>query len=75
MTTADWMQVLAMLVSPLLAVQATRWIDRARESRARRVNIFRVLMATRAAGLPPAHVEALNLIAVEFDRRRVRTRG
>jgi hypothetical protein len=28
MTTADWMQVLAMLVSPLLAVQATRWIDR-----------------------------------------------
>ena len=68
MTTADWMQVLAMLVSPLLAVQATRWIDRARESRARRVNIFRVLMATRAAGLSPAHVEALNLIAVEFDK-------
>jgi hypothetical protein len=68
MTTADWMMFIAVLVSPLLAVQATRWLDMIREGRARRLHIFRVLMATRAAGLSPTHVEALNLIDVEFDR-------
>jgi hypothetical protein len=68
MTTADWVMVIAVLVSPLLAVQVTRWLDMIREGRARRLHIFRVLMATRAAGLSPTHVEALNLIDVEFDK-------
>jgi Family of unknown function (DUF6680) len=68
MTMADWIMVFAVSVSPLLAVQATRWVDIARENRLRRVYIFRVLMATRAAGLSQNHVEALNLIPVEFDK-------
>jgi hypothetical protein len=33
MTMADWMMLFAVLASPLIAVQATRWIDIARESR------------------------------------------
>jgi hypothetical protein len=72
--TTDWVMVFAVLAGPVLAVQATRLLDMMREGRARRLHIFRVLMATRAAGLSPAHVEALNLIDVEFDKVRWRWR-
>jgi hypothetical protein len=68
MTMADSIMVLAVLAGPLLAVQATRWLDMVREGRARRLHIFRILMATRAAGVSHARVEALNLIDVEFDK-------
>lgn len=61
--------IAATLLGPILAVQAQRWVDVAREKRSRRVDIFRVLMATRAASLSPAHVEALNAIPIEFYGR------
>lgn len=63
---ADWAIVLATLIGPILAIQAQRLVDIGREKRQRRVSIFRVLMATRAASLSSAHVEALNAIPIEF---------
>lgn len=68
MTTGDWLMVAAVLLSPLVAVQATRWVDAIREQRLGRMHLFRVLMATRATGLSQNHVEALNLIDIAFDR-------
>ena len=58
--------VLATIVGPIAAVQAQKWIERGRVVRDRRLGIFRTLMATRAARLSQAHVEALNAIPVEF---------
>ncbi|TBE66417.1 DUF6680 family protein [Rhizobium ruizarguesonis] len=58
--------IAATVMGPILAVQAQRFVDLAREKRNRRVTIFRTLMATRAASLSPDHVEALNAIPIEF---------
>jgi hypothetical protein len=62
--------VFATLLGPVLAVQAQKWIERARERKQRKIGIFRVLMATRAAFLSPAHVEALNAVPIEFYGNR-----
>lgn len=66
MHPVDWLTLLAVLLSPLLAVQVTAFIERRRQSRERRLNIFRTLMGTRATGLSPDHVQALNMIDIEF---------
>lgn len=58
--------IFATLLGPILAVQAQKWLERRRATEERRVHIFRVLMATRAAILSPGHIEALNAIPVEF---------
>ncbi|MCK1619542.1 hypothetical protein IVA96_23795 [Bradyrhizobium sp. 159] len=54
------------LIGPILAVQAQKWIEGYREKRDRRFNIFRTLMATRAANLTAAHVEAINAVPIDF---------
>jgi len=61
-----WIYVISVLVSPLLAVQATMWLQRKRETRERKLDIFKTLMRTRASALAPDHVQALNMIDVEF---------
>lgn len=62
----DWTIVGATLAGPVLAVQAQKWLERGREINARRRQIFRTLMSTRATRLSPSHVEALNAVSVEF---------
>jgi hypothetical protein len=61
-----WISVAALVISPLLAVQASRIIERGKEKRARQLSVFKTLMQTRASGLAPDHVQALNRIDVEF---------
>jgi hypothetical protein len=62
--------VVSTLLGPILAVQAQMWLERRRQANARRVDLFRTLMATRAAVVSPEHVKALNMIDVEFYQRR-----
>ncbi len=70
-TISDALIILATLVGPIAAVQAQKWIERAREDRARKVNIFNTLMATRALKVASAdHVKALNSIDLIFDRKK-----
>ena len=45
-------------------------LRRRRERHERKLDVFRTLMAHRAAGLSPAHVEALNRIDIEFRGNR-----
>lgn len=68
-TITDIIMILAVFLGPIVAVRITRYIDDRKEKRERQLNIFRVLMATRAATLSPGHIEALNLIDVEFETR------
>jgi hypothetical protein len=60
--------IIAILVAPLLAVQVQRWLDALRQRYQRREQIFKTLMSTRAgeSRLAQAHVEALNMIDIEF---------
>ena len=67
MTLTDILIVSATLISPLIAVQVTRYLDDRKEERGRKLRVFKTLMATRATNLAPAHVEALNQIDLEFN--------
>lgn len=70
MSLTDILMVLATAVSPLIAVQITRYLDDKNEERGRKLQVFKTLMATRAYNLSPAHVEALNRIDLEFSAKR-----
>ncbi len=62
----EWVIAGCTLAGPVLAVQAQKWVEGFREKNARRLTIFRTLMATRATNLSPAHVEALNAVPIDF---------
>ncbi|GAO72965.1 MULTISPECIES: DUF6680 family protein [Comamonas] len=67
-TISDWLIVTATLLSPLIAVQVTRFLDSRNEARARKISVFKTLMSTRAYALSWTHVEALNRIDLEFGK-------
>lgn len=70
MSLTEILMVLATAISPLIAVQVTRYLDDRNEERGRKLQVFKTLMATRAYTLSPAHVEALNRIDLEFSAKR-----
>lgn len=71
-TISDWLIIAATLLSPVIAIQVQKLIERAAERRNAQQNIFRVLMATRATRLDPDHVHALNRIDLDFGAARRR---
>lgn len=60
--------ILATLMGPVLAIQAQKLIERATERRNAKKRIFYALMATRAARVAAEHVQALNMIDLEFGK-------
>lgn len=67
MSLTDILMILAVSISPFLAVFAQRKIDLVREKRNHRLWIFRTLMATRGNKISLEHVQALNSIELFFD--------
>jgi hypothetical protein len=67
MTISDTVMVFAVLLAPFLAVFAQKQIEKWRERRGTKLWIFKTLMATRRATLSPNHVQALNMIDLEFS--------
>jgi hypothetical protein len=61
-----WLTILAVLLSPLVALEVQRRLEEHRERRNRKLTIFRNLMTTRASRMAALHIEALNSIEVEF---------
>lgn len=70
MTISDLLVILAILVAPILAIQIQKFIEERKEAKTRKMQVFRALMATRATPLYPAHVEALNMIDIEFYKHK-----
>lgn len=68
MTIADWLMITAVLLGPIIAVRLTRYLDNKKEIRERKLNIFKILMATRAYAVSWDHVMTLNKIDLEFDK-------
>ena len=63
----DIIMIVAIVIGPIAAVWITERLRKKEDKRNRQVHIYRMLMATRAAGLAPQHVEALNLVETEFS--------
>ncbi|WP_095152554.1 DUF6680 family protein [Pseudomonas sp. Irchel s3b5] len=66
LTASDWVIVSATLLGPILAVQAQKWLERFKEARSRKLQVFHTLMATRGARLSADHVRGLNMIDLSF---------
>lgn len=66
MNTSQWLTIIAIILAPIFALQIQKYLEDRKEIRARKMQIFRTLMATRATRLSPSHIEALNMIDIEF---------
>lgn len=67
----EWLLIGGTLAGPVLAVQAQKWVERARDASRRRDWVFTTLMATRQARISFDHVRALNSIDLAFYGHRV----
>ena len=71
MTKSEWLMILAILLAPLIAVQVQKYTEILLEKHRRKLRIFYTLMGTRAIRLSPEHVQALNMIDIEFYGRKI----
>jgi hypothetical protein len=58
--------IIAIYYGPIAALKTQRKLDEERETRNRKLSIFKTLMSYRVTRLAPPFVQALNLIDVEF---------
>jgi hypothetical protein len=70
MNISDLLTILAILTAPIIALQIQKYIEGRKEIRERKMQIFRTLMATRATRLDVKHIEALNMIDIEFFKNK-----
>lgn len=63
----DIIMIIVIFAGPIIAVRITEYLRNQKDSRDRKVHIFRTLMATRSAQLAGMHIEALNLVELEFQ--------
>lgn len=68
-----WVSILAILLSPVVAVLVTVYLQSRREKRNQKLWIFNTLIGTRHSPIIDENVRALNMIDVVFhDSQRVR---
>lgn len=67
--TGEWLTIIAILMAPLIAVRVEKIIEHGRVKKERQMQVFRVLMATRANPISHPHVEHLNTIPIEFYKK------
>lgn len=75
MRLVDWLTMTAILLGPILAIHTTRYLERRRDEYGRKERILKTLMATRATRLSLEHVQALNMIDIEFYDKKKWTRN
>ena len=66
----DIITVAAIILGPILAVQIQKMLEHRQNKHARKLDVFRDLMRTRADPLDPVHVSALNMVGLEFDEKK-----
>lgn len=71
MENKDIIMTAAVVIGPILAVQIQKILEQFREKKQKRLYIFRTLMSTRAQKLHRDHVQALNMIDIEFYGRKI----
>ena len=63
----DWISIIAVLVSPLIAVSVTVWLEKRRQKRKDKMELFQALMTQRGINESYAWVNALNSIHIIFS--------
>jgi hypothetical protein len=66
MSSEAWAIVAATALGPVFAVAVSLWREAFREKRNRQLQVFRSLMATRRQPISSEHVNAINLVEVDF---------
>jgi len=66
MSVTEVVTIAAIIIGPILAVQAQKWIERITRVRHEKKQLFVTLMATRGRVLHQDHVQALNMIDIVF---------
>lgn len=69
MSHTDFLTFVAILIGPLIAIQLTRYLDEKKESKERKLSVFKTLMSTRSYNVSWDHDYALNRIDLEFDNK------
>ena len=69
-SSETWAIVAATGLGPIFAVGITLWREAVTEKYRRRFSVFRTLMATRKVPISPEHVNAVNLVEVDFYKCR-----
>jgi len=64
--TALFVNVITFVVGQFIAIRVARYLDDQKAKHSRKIQVFKMLMATRATNLSATHVEALNSITLEF---------
>ena len=67
--------ICAIILSPLIALQTSKFLENRGEKKSRRLDVFRTLMATRASLLSYDRVNALNSIYVEFYGNDIKSKN
>jgi hypothetical protein len=75
MRLVDWLTIAAILLGPVLAIQVNTYLEKRKDARRRREFVFKTLMATRANRVSVEHVQALNMIDIEFYGKRAKDRA
>jgi len=70
MSPKDWITIAAIIIGPILAVQAQKILESIRYKKQKRLNLYHTLMSTRATRISNEHVSALNMIDIEFYGRK-----
>jgi hypothetical protein len=65
-SASNVLTVIAIVTAPLFALRINTKVLEMKEAKQRKLEVFKTLMATRAARLSPKHIEALNSVEVEF---------
>ena len=71
MDSKHWIMTAAIIMGPILAVQAQKIVEIFKEKRDRRMNIFKTLMSTRAERLHRDHIQSLNMIDIAFYGKNI----
>ena len=69
MTANELLTIAAVFLGPITALWAQRELDKRRETRRKRQELFRIIWATRTfpQRLQYRHVEALNMVGIDFS--------
>lgn len=69
MNTNAWLTLLAIVLGPTIGVVITLWVERSRRTKERRLQIVRMLLATRHMPADAQYNVAVNLIPADFNNQ------
>lgn len=64
---SEWVAFAGLVVGPVIAVALTLWVDGKRKRREQRIQVMRMLLATRHLPGDANYSVAINLIPIEFN--------